>query len=197
MKNLTLISALILISLLLSCQQKAADTPESFQDKSVINDISSLKRSNPDLITNLYNEILEKNQEIKALEKKITKLKNETAENTENINKYFSNNQDYYNAAYNNIELIQDSVLREKIFEKLSENENSFNTKTEKITSLLADISQKHAELNDCYNALKILVTMHQNEEYQNNNLPDTVAVYNLKGRYDTVIKLIKEKINE
>ncbi len=197
MKKLTLIPVLVLIGLLLSCQQKAADTPEAFQDESVISDISSLKRSNPDLITNLYNEILEKNHEIKALEEKVTKLKDETAENTESINKYFSNSQDYYNAAYNNIELIQDSVLREKIFEKLSENENSFNTKTEKITSLLADISQKHAKLNDCYNALKILVTMHRNEEYQNNNMPDTVVVYSLKEKYDTIIKLIEKKINE
>ncbi len=198
MKNLTFFFVLIFaLTFLSECRQKEENVPDAFQEKSVIDDVSSIKRGYSDLITQLYSEILEKNKDLQALEDSIKNLRKTSSENTEDANNFFENHQKYYNAAYQRIEIIQDSILREKIFEKLSENENSFNEKTKKLTNLLADISQKQAELNDYYTSLKILLTMKQNEEYQNNNLPDTTAVSNLKGKYEDIIKLIKEKIKE
>ncbi len=199
MKILTFISVGILAaSLFVACNQNNAnDVPEAFQEKTVVSNISSLKRGNPDLISQLYSEILEKNQELQTLENQIEKLKTETSEKTEGINKFYENNQKFYNAAYNRIEIIQDSVLREKIFEKLSENENAYNAKTEKMTMLLGEISQKQAELNDYYTSLKILLSMKQNEDYQNKNMPDTNTVTGLKAEYLNIIKSIQEKINQ
>ncbi len=197
MKKLTLIPAFIFVTLIFSCRQETPDTPDAYQEKSVVDDISSLKRGNTDLISQLYTEILEKNKEIQALEDTISVLKDETSEKTKDINKFFENNQNFYNTAYDRIEIIQDSILRKKIFEKLSKNENSFNSKTKKITVLLADISQKQAELNDYHTSLKILLCMQQNEEYQNKNMPDTNTISGLKAEYLNVIKSIQEKINQ
>ena len=198
MKNLTSFFVLIFaLTFLSECRQKEENVPDAFQEKSVIDDVSYVKRGYSDLITQLYSEILEKNKDLQALEDSIKKIRKTSSENTEDANKFFENNQKYYNAAYQRIEIIQDSILREKIFKELSENENSFNEKTKKLTKLLAEISQKQAELNDYYTSLKILLTMKQNEKYQNDNLPDTTAVSNLKGKYEDIIKLIKEKIKE
>ncbi len=198
MKNLTFFFVLIFaLTFLSECKQKDENVPDAFQEKSVISDVSYVKRGYSDLITQLYSEILEKNKDLQALEDSIKKIRKTSSENTEDANKFFENNQKYYNAAYQRIEIIQDSILREKIFKELSENENSFNEKTKKLTKLLAEISQKQAELNDYYTSLKILLTMKQNEKYQNDNLPDTTAVSNLKGKYEDIIKLIKEKIKE
>ena len=180
-----------------ACNQNETNTPDAYQEKSVINDISSLKRGNPDLISQLYSEILEKNQELQTLENQISKLKTETSEKTEDINIFYENNQNFYNTAYNRIEIIQDSVLREKIFEKLSENENNYNSKTEKMTMLLGEISQKQAELNDYHTSLKIVLSMKQNEDYQNKNMPDTNTVTGLKTEYLNILKSIQEKINQ
>ena len=199
MKILTFISVGILTStLFVACNQKNTnDVPEAFQEKTVVSDISSLKRGNPDLISQLYSEILEKNKDLQALEDSISKLKTETSEKTEAINKFYENNQNFYNAAYDRIEIIQDSVIREKIFEKLSENENAYNAKTEKMTMLLGEISQRQAELNDYYTSLKILLSMKQNENYQNKNMPDTNTITGLKAEYLNIIKSIQEKINK
>ncbi len=199
MKILTFISVGILTStLFVACNQKNTnDVPEAFQEKTVVSDISSLKRGNPDLISQLYSEILEKNKDLQALEDSISKLKTETSEKTEAINKFYENNQNFYNAAYDRIEIIQDSVIREKIFEKLSENENAYNAKTEKMTMLLGEISQRQAELNDYYTSLKILLSMKQNEKYQNKNMPDTNTITGLKAEYLNIIKSIQEKINK
>ncbi len=198
MKTLSFIIFFAITStIFLSCEPKQENTPDAFRDKSVISDISSMKRGYSDLISTLYAEILEKNTELQALEDSLNSLKDNTFSTTEEANLYFSNNQKYYDAAYKYIELIQDSILREKIFEQLSENENNFNQKTENLASILGKISQKQAELNDAHYALKILLTMEQNKDYQINNFPDTTAVSNLKGKYENILKLIKEKLKE
>jgi len=198
MKSTILLSMMITSVLIFTaCENNKSNTPDTYKNQGIVNNISSLKRGYSDLITTLYNDILEKNKDLKALEDSVGKLKDATSEKTENINKFFENNQNYYNAAYARIEIIQDSVLREKIFEQLSKNENTFNSKTKKLTELLGDISQKQAELNDYYTSLKILITMKQNEDYQNNNLPDTNTISGLKSDYFKIIKIIQEKINQ
>ena len=198
MKSLFLITIIILsASFFAGCERNEQNVPDAFEEKSVTDDIVSYKRSNPDLISELYNEILEKNKDLKALEDSLESLKDKTSDKTEDLNRFFENNQNYYTAAYQRIEIIQDSVLREKIFKKLSENENSFNSKTEKITKLLAEISQKQAELNDYHTSLKILLTMKQNSDFQKNNMPDTSTISKLKAAYQNLIKTIKEKIEQ
>lgn len=195
----TILLSLIITSVLIftACEDNKPNVPDAYENHGIVSDISSLKRGYSDLITTLYNDILKKNKDLKALEDSVEKLKNVTFKKTNNINNFFENNQDYYNAAFARIEIIQDSVLREKIFDQLSENENTFNSKTKKLTELLGDISQKQAELNDYYTSLKILITMKQNEDYQNNNLPDTNTISGLKSEYFKIIKTIKEKINQ
>ena len=198
MKKLIFIPVIILfVSVFFACEPIQENTPDAFQDKSVVSDLSSMKRGYSDLISTLYAEILEKNKELQVLEDSLKNLKEETFDKTEDANTYFSNIQKFYDAAYTYVELIQDSILREKIFEELGENENTFNNTSQKLAKLLGKISQKQAELNDAHYALKILLTMKQNEDYQMNNLPDTASVYGLKEKYDTIINLIQEKIKK
>jgi len=198
MKKIIFIPVIILfVSVFFACEPKQENTPYAFHDKSVVSDLSSMKRGYSDLISTLYAEILEKNKELQVLEDSLKNLKEETFNKTEDANRYFSNIQKFYDAAYTYVELIQDSILREKIFEELSKNENTFNNTSQKLAKLLGKISQKQAELNDAHYALKILLTMKQNEDYQMNNLPDTASVYGLKEKYDAIINLIQEKIKE
>ncbi len=195
MKNIhfTLILVLFLQILFTGCDDNSEDnTPDAFEDETSLSDVISSKRYYNDLITQLYDEISEKNKELKKLNESVKKLKKETAEKTEEADKFFANNQKYYNAAYARTEIIQDSVLKETVLTKLSENENSFNIKTEQLANLLSEISQKQAELNDYYNAMKIIITMKQNAEYQNSNMPDTNKLKGLTKDYQNIIDIIK-----
>ncbi len=196
MKNIhfTLILALFLQILFTGCDDNSENnnTPNAFEDKTSLNNVISSKRYYDDLITQFYDEISEKNEELKKLNETVKELKRETAKKTKEADKFFENNQKYYNAAYARTEIIQDSILKETVLTKLSENENSFNIKTEQLANLLSEISQKQAELNDYYNAMKIIITMEQNTEYQNSNMPDTNKLKGLTEDYQKIIDIIK-----
>ena len=172
------------------------ETPEIFQDKDLISDISSLKRGYSNLVEDLYNEIKEKNAELKDLKLKIGQLESDRIEASKEINKYFSNNQNYYSTANSYVQNIQDSILRNQIDSLVAKSEQDFYKKTDKLQKIRDSINQKEKELSDRYSALKIVLTIQNIENYQNNELPESNKINDLLKRYDNIIKNINKEID-
>ena len=203
MKYFNAITAIVIISLLFSCTKNTKEenntqneTPEVFQDKEIISDITSWKRGYYSIIEELYSEIKEQNEELQALEKNIEQITEDNYRDTKEIYKYISNNQNYYTEAKSYITSIQDSILKEKINVILVKSENDFNTYTENLNLLKETLKRKEQELTDLYSAMKIIITLHSMEKYQNNDFPDTSAVKKLIERYENLNESINTKIN-
>jgi len=195
MKQIIKITTIVLISLILSCTNTKEEsntrneTPEIFQDKEIISDISSWKRGYYNIVEELYSEIKEKNEELQSIEKNIKQIAEDNYNDTKEIYKYISNNQNYYTGTKDYIISIQDSILREKINVILAKSEKGFKNYTADLNFLKETLNRKEQELADHYSAMKIVLTLHSIETYQNNEFPDTSAVNKLIKRYENLIE--------
>ena len=99
MKTLIIISTLFFFSIA-SCDNRKTqdrqkdDTPKELEDKSLSSDIIS-KRSNGDLVEELYSDLVDKTPELKQLENKIDGLSRSEPDSTKSFDNYNSKNQSY------------------------------------------------------------------------------------------------------
>jgi len=171
--------------------------PEVFQEQSIIEDVSSYKRGHSSLTDKLFNEILEKDKELKELDEKIKKIAEDNYESNIEINKFLSDNESYYNEVLTYSTSIQDSILREKVISSINSSEEYYNEKIINLISIKDDLNRKVAVLNDYKVALKIILTEAGIKSYQDNYKQDTTELKELINRYDNLIKTINSKIEE
>jgi hypothetical protein len=165
-------------------------TPEIFDEKSDIASIS--KRYEADIIQKLYQEALDKNQELNALNNRIIEIDNLKNDSLELYYKYINQNRNYYNTVDNYINMLNDSALKDDvnaIFEKL-ENEYSQSISMHERSVELTNTRTKM--LNDRLILMKLFVTVPMMSNYQKNELPDIKTIKFIAEKYDTLIDATK-----
>jgi len=201
MKKYLLVSILI-IFIISSCntdeKRKHEDNmavPEAFKDESLIDDISSFKRGYSSVSEKLYQELLEKDESLKALEVKIKQLEEDVYNDNIDLNKFFSNNEQYYADIKTQTETVKDTLLKDLLVQKINEGEHLYGEKIKEIKSLKEILNYKLEVLKDYRTAMKIILTEKSMQEYQNNFKQDTAILHSLIQRYETVTDEIKSKI--
>ncbi|MCD4791820.1 MAG: hypothetical protein K8R54_01205 [Bacteroidales bacterium] len=201
------VALLTLSSCLKSVREEENTTPEVFQDQSIIEDISSYsKRGYSSLTDKLYNELLEKNTELKEIEEEF-RILTKNSYNIE-ISDFLSNNSKYYNELkpYISIEdsivnmnsyvaMIHDSTLREKILAEVYKSEENYKKKVVKLNSLQKRLDKKIIEMRDYRTAMKISLTLNSIEKYQDNFKQDTASIKELIKRHNNLTNTMKTKI--
>ncbi len=209
---------IITIFTFVSCQNsekekediKTNQTPEVFQEHTVLEDVSSYsKRGEYETLTDkLYNELIEKDAELKTIEEAIKNIKISPKTTYDNITKnniFLVNNSKYYNELkpfFNDtianiksyVAKIQDSTLRKKMIAIVLESEENYNAKVRNLERLNKLLERKSIELYDYRAALKIAETIKSMEDYQNNFKQDTTSLNELIKNYDDLINTIKLK---
>jgi len=171
-------------------ENKPAETPKALQDnKSYAESSFSLsKRSPNDLVEELYNELLEKNAALNALEHNIEKVKDNSKDSAALFNGFDAKNDSYYNAATTHLGLIKDSVLKNRIKQLVENSLSKYKTKITPHKNLLAAIDAKDITLDDLHVVLKLTQTLAMIEQYQTNDLPSTKPLENTSKAYDKLI---------
>ncbi len=216
--NILLVSLSVFLAIT-SCQNNSSndepknETPEAFQEQTVLDDVSTYSKRGKyeTLVDKLYNELIEKNAELKNIEEEIKRIKTLPKTTGDNINKnniFLENNSKYYNELkpfFNDtivnfksyITKIQDSTLRNKMTKITLESENKYISKVKTLDSLNELLYKKHIELYDYKTALKISATLKSMEDYQNKFKQDTISLKELIQRYNELITTIKNKIDK
>jgi hypothetical protein len=167
------------------------ETPKALQETdSEIK--SSFKRYDNNLVEELYNELADKNPELKKLEEDLTALKPKPFEMLEKFNEYNSKSVAYYNSAGQLSNQIGDSVLRSKINELIKASQTKYDDKTAGVNSLLNTIQRNTISLNDYHAVLQIIITMPLIEKFQTDNLPGKINFQDLIKEQDKLLQ--KEK---
>ena len=199
MKKHTIIILTITLLALSSCLKPVREeenvTPEVFQEHDFIEEVSSYKRGYSSVTEQLYNELLEKDEELKQIEEKIKKLSDDNYKNNIEINKFLSNNSIYYSEVKSYAKTIQDSILRNEIISKINLSEEDYKNKTADIKALKDILNKKITDLNDYKTALKIVLTDKSIKSYQDNYEQDTTSISKLINRYNNIIKNITKKL--
>jgi len=195
MKRIIYLSTYILISFA-SCKQPtnqpdpSPGTPAALQEKSH-SEIGSFSKSRyeDDLVENLYAELLEKNPELKALEKTIIDLNDQKSDSVTIFDKFDSKNTSYYNSSQQHIGKISDSILRLRVKTIIDNSLNNYNGKIDRHKSLIAMLISKNNTLENLHIVLKIVKTLPMIEKYQSENLPSTKPIEKVIHNFDKAIQ--------
>jgi len=197
MKKLITILTFIFLTALFSCvgghkdsnNFKKQETPKALQDNNL--EIKSYSRSGSDLTEELYQELVDKTPALKKLEDELDAFSRKPNELDEKYNKFDNKSSSYYLSANNKASAITDSLLRKKMVTLIAGSQNLYSKKTAEHNSLLKQISQNGATLNDHHSVLKIVLTLPIIEKFQNDNLPDKKEFIDLIKRQQELIEQI------
>jgi hypothetical protein len=191
----------ILVLILASCNNNRTqepprpETPKALEDKSASYNIIS-KRGGVDLVESLYNELIDKDIELKKLEEQIDDLNNSKSDSIESFDEFNEKIKSYFNAANNHASTIEDSVLRGKMKFLLASNLKSYNAQVARHNELLEIISTKQMTIADLHNVLKIVKTLPLIKKYQKDNLPNTQSLEGFIKQQDKTLNLADTLVN-
>ncbi|MBK8712101.1 MAG: hypothetical protein IPL97_09560 [Niastella sp.] len=165
------------------------DTPKALQDKNSSYEIIS-KRSYGDLVESLYNELLDKDKDLKKLENEIKVLNESKGDTTESFGNFDNKNESYYSSAGRHIDQLSDSLLKTKMRTIITNSLTNYNSLVARHNQLLKVIEAKGMTLNDLHTVLKITKTLPLIEKYQRDDLPSTKSLEGYIHKQNEVIKL-------
>jgi hypothetical protein len=181
MKTMLYAAISFLLTSLFSCAEKpkpaaepASNIPIVLEGKYV--DVSSLyKRNKENLIEPLYQELISKSQELKAIDAEIKSLGKQQQQALDSFYQFNNKNQSYYESAKLNIDNIKDSIFRKKVQALIDESLREYNIKTMSHQQLDSLMTRKTATINDLYILLKVATTLPAMHNFQQERLPGTV----------------------
>lgn len=201
-RTLILFSAIVLIS----CNSQQHDetaaannetaTPEILlEDNKPSQPLSYLKsgRYKADIIDELFEEALEKDATLRALNEQIEMMPSVKEDSLHAYNKYKSLNTDYWNRAKDYISQIQDETLKISTAKAFDDMEKAFYTKIANHEKVNSTIQQQSKALQDRLLVVKLLVTQSMILNFQNNELPDIQTMESLIKAYNVLIKEAEE----
>lgn len=187
---LTLITAIIIFT---SCNEKptaqtdSAEMPKALTDKD--NGIGySLKKERYDLLEQLYDELLQKDTNLKKLEDQIVVVKSSKFDSLSKFQGFNGKNEAYFNSATFQANQITDSVLKKRIQQLIADKQAAYKKKMIQHLALVDTIHVNDKKIADLHRLLKITKTLPMIEQYQN-KLPSTKSMESYIVEQNNVIE--------
>lgn len=167
------------------------DTPTVLTESESKNSYRFLsKRYGGNIIEKLYQEAIEKNEELKNLHTEINEITSDSlADKTDEYIKYHRINDEYWSSATNYAETLSDSLTKESvlaIFEKLHE---KFDIRVSHHERKMDSIEILKTQLRDQVILMKLFITEPMISNYQRNELPDIEKLESIIKDYHTLIE--------
>ncbi|MCT4582870.1 MAG: hypothetical protein N4A35_15770 [Flavobacteriales bacterium] len=185
---------LLLAMGMLSCNQQRQtpaelerETPEAIEDQSDFGFSSSYKRDYENIVERLYNEAVEKNVEVGAIQESIDEVHQYYVDSLADYNKYIRINEEYWNTANRYIAEISDTTLRNSIKELFQEAEVTYCSSKEDLLYLNDQIALEKERLENQVQLLKLVVTLPMIQNYQVNEKPDTLQLKTILDRLKAI----------
>jgi hypothetical protein len=164
------------------------ETPKALQEKTASSEI--YKRAPDDLVASLYAELLTKEPDLQKLQKQMDALQEGKGDSLAPFNTFNDKNMAYFSSANEHIELIKDSLVKEKMKTLIREKVAKYTSLTAKHEQLLKLIQANQLTIQDLLIILKIVKTFPLIEKYQVNNLPDSKSLEGFSKQQNETIKL-------
>lgn len=184
----------VVLAILMSCKEKTtpqtdvAEVPQALSDKDTGIEYS-LKKGRYDLLEKLYDELLQKDTNLKNIEDEITKVKSSKFDSLNKFQGFNGKNEAYFSAAKFQANQITDSVLKKRVQQLITEKQAAYKTKIAGHLALVDTIDVNDKKISDLHRLLKITKTLPLIEQYQN-KLPSTKAIESYIKNQEKVIQL-------
>lgn len=192
---------LLFVVLLASCGEKPksavqAETPKALSEKEGVLEYGS-KRGSYNLVENLYQELLQKDVDLKRLEEKVNVLHLIEEDSLKNFNNFDQKNEAYFGAAKLQVDGITDTILKAQMNKLVAQNLADYKAIVAKHKALLDTINAKNLNISDLHRLLKIVKTLPLIKNYQEQNLPNTSSLEGFVRQQDQVSSLEKKLIRK
>lgn len=190
------IPALLLLASLGAChhsrQQHSPqqDVPKALEDKGASYEIASKSRYDADLVESLYNELVEKNEDLKTLEKRLQAVNESKRDSTASFDGFNNKSGNYYASANRHMEGLGDSLLKTRMRMLIAASLSGYNGMIARHDTLRKIIEAQGLALTDLHTVLKITRTLPLIEKYQRNNLPPIKPMEGYTQKQAEAIKL-------
>ena len=164
-------------------------TPEVLEENASNYKLSS-KRYNADVISKLYVEALEKNEDLKLLDEKIRNINSDSLNtHTKPFLEYSSVNNDYWTMANQYVDYLNDSILKQETIDVFKSLEDNYKESIKKHEDKLTEIRKHTSLLNDKLVLMKLMVSQSMMKNYQMNEKPDIAELETLLVQYEKLLK--------
>lgn len=195
MNKYTISFSLAFITLLMSCgDNKAAspkaeipEIPEAMQEGKI--DKIKYSRGEKNYVEELFNELLENNQELKQLNEEIVNMGTKSNDLVSELNVYKHKSESYYNSAHSLASQISDSALSKRISAIIDASGKKYNTANAELEALVKVMSTNTSSINDNLLAIKVVLTLPMLEKYQTGKRPESKAFKNLIEQQEDLLK--------
>ena len=198
-RKIYILALLFSLAATLSCgtrteevSQPTEETPIALQENKLA--VKSYSRSG-DLIEELYSELVNNNPVLKGVENDLVVVRTNSDELSYLFSSYDGKSSSYYHAAAKRIEHFKDSELKRRMVALIAESKSHYAGQREEVSSMVAQISQSNASINEYYEVMKIALTLPLIEKYQKENIPEWQPYreimkeqVNLVNRIDSII---------
>ena len=196
----------LLLFMLLSCEQQKerkeqqTETPKALQENKETSLIGYSKRSNDDLVDDLYDEKLDESPELKTPDKRFNAINESKIDSLAIFHKFDSKNVDYYRSADAHLNRMQDSFLKTELKTFFESNKTAYSNSISRLKNLEDLIGKQYISALDRRIALKLFITLNMMNEFRKINVPPVSsleAVFNnyksYNGRLDSAIAKNKQ----
>ncbi|MBV8390824.1 MAG: hypothetical protein JO080_13560 [Mucilaginibacter sp.] len=203
MKPLALFLSFYLLVIIFSCNKaqpvhhnsQKTETPKPLQDDN--KDISFLsKRSDDDLVNEIYADLAEKSSDLKNLEDTRRHFSDGHKDSLMAFNKYNSKSDNYYSSAMRALTRVKDSVIKQRLRLLLINSQKKYSSKISKYNSLIDRMHNDEESTSNYYTTLQLAATLPVIEEYQDEHLSEGQAVEAI-AKESTILNRTTKKIAE
>lgn len=172
-----------LLLVVLSCGGPAAENKtavdQAINKSESVASIDSNSR-NVNRVISIYNELVKKDPQLQALEKKIDAIKEETSAVTSKYTDIITQSETYYEDARTLAKSVTDSVSRQAIEQQISSSSEHYNARIKHIRDLISSIQNNAVMINDQHTLLMISKTLPEIRKYQDANSlkPDSLISF-------------------
>lgn len=155
------------------------------------------KRSPENLVESIYQELVGKSPELKALEDAITELNKNKPDSVSDYENFRENNLSYFNAANMYIDNIKDSLLKQKMRDLITSGKSGFTKTVTMHDKLMEGISTNNLQIADLHKSVKIVTTLSVMENYWENNFLSTKPIEAILKKQEEILRTEEEIINK
>jgi uncharacterized coiled-coil DUF342 family protein len=169
------------------------ETPEVLDNNKSDLDFSSYnKRMYSNIIDQLFQEAIGKNEDLKSIVSRIDEIRDVKKDSLEQYQKYVENNQNYWNSLNQYANQLSDTVMRDELKVMIDILEKKFAKRISPLTSISQQIDSSEQILKDQVILMKILVTEPMMSTYQRNEYPDINTLNSVNSSFDSLNNDVK-----
>lgn len=149
----------LLVTLFVACSKKRDETKDTIQqvqtpevlnnEKSNVDINSYSKRASYDIVQQLFDEAIGKDEKLKSISMRIEKIQYQKLDSLAEYQTYMRNNQNYWNALSRYSSQLSDSTLKKELNNLIDALKDKHNKKVAPLTNLAGQIETSERTLKD------------------------------------------------